>query len=102
MNLQESGVHGALIALDENFDHNAMALSLQIPTQNSQVKPGMYLYSAITIYLCLCNYRLATFWITSLVVCWEWLSGALSTNRLDPSRQPKFKLSICIYLWIFK
>ena len=37
MNLQESGVHGALITLDENFDHNAMALALQIPTQNSQV-----------------------------------------------------------------
>ncbi|CAG7721128.1 unnamed protein product [Allacma fusca] len=37
-NLQESGVHGALIALDENFDHNAMALALQIPTQNSQVR----------------------------------------------------------------
>jgi len=37
MNLQESGVHGALICLDENFDHNAMALALQVPTQNTQV-----------------------------------------------------------------
>lgn len=36
-NLVESGVHGALIALDESFDHNAMALALQIPTQNTQV-----------------------------------------------------------------
>lgn len=36
-NLQESGVHGALIALDESFDANAMALALQIPTQNIQV-----------------------------------------------------------------
>lgn len=34
----ESGVHGALIALDESFDANAMALALQIPTQNTQVK----------------------------------------------------------------
>ena len=33
----ESGVHGALIALDEGFDSNAMALALQIPTQNIQV-----------------------------------------------------------------
>lgn len=36
-NLIESGVHGALIALDESFDHNSMALALQIPTQNPQV-----------------------------------------------------------------
>lgn len=36
-NLIESGVHGALVALDETFDHNALALSLQIPTQNTQV-----------------------------------------------------------------
>lgn len=35
--LIESGVHGALIALDESFDHNSMALALQIPTSNSQV-----------------------------------------------------------------
>lgn len=36
-NLIESGVHGALIALDESFDCNSMGLALQIPTQNSQV-----------------------------------------------------------------
>ncbi|XP_059944455.1 liprin-alpha-4 isoform X5 [Mesoplodon densirostris] len=35
-NLHESGVHGALLALDENFDHNTLALVLQIPTQNTQ------------------------------------------------------------------
>ncbi|GBN52609.1 Liprin-alpha-2 [Araneus ventricosus] len=35
-NLIESGVHGAFIALDETFDHNAMALALQIPTTNTQ------------------------------------------------------------------
>ncbi|KAL0168566.1 hypothetical protein M9458_036788, partial [Cirrhinus mrigala] len=35
-NLLESGVHGALIALDESFDHNALALLLQIPTQCTQ------------------------------------------------------------------
>uniref|UniRef100_H3AFH8 PTPRF interacting protein alpha 1 n=1 Tax=Latimeria chalumnae TaxID=7897 RepID=H3AFH8_LATCH len=37
-NLVESGVHGALIALDETFDYNALALSLQIPTQNTQAR----------------------------------------------------------------
>jgi hypothetical protein len=36
--LIESGVHGALIALDESFDANSMALALQIPTQNTQVR----------------------------------------------------------------
>ncbi|XP_063852758.1 liprin-alpha-2-like isoform X15 [Scylla paramamosain] len=37
-NLVESGVHGALIALDESFDYNALALALQIPTQNTQAR----------------------------------------------------------------
>uniref|UniRef100_A0A8C4SRP3 PTPRF interacting protein alpha 1 n=1 Tax=Erpetoichthys calabaricus TaxID=27687 RepID=A0A8C4SRP3_ERPCA len=37
-NLLESGVHGALIGLDETFDHNALALLLQIPTQNTQAR----------------------------------------------------------------
>ncbi|XP_075227482.1 PTPRF interacting protein alpha isoform X2 [Lycorma delicatula] len=37
-NLLESGVHGALLALDDSFDHNSMALALQIPTQNTQVR----------------------------------------------------------------
>ncbi|XP_019374975.1 PREDICTED: liprin-alpha-1 isoform X1 [Gavialis gangeticus] len=37
-NLIESGVHGALVALDETFDYNALALLLQIPTQNTQAR----------------------------------------------------------------
>lgn len=37
-NLYESGVHGALLALYETFDHNALALLLQIPTQNTQAR----------------------------------------------------------------
>uniref|UniRef100_A0A7N5K8U3 PTPRF interacting protein alpha 1 n=1 Tax=Ailuropoda melanoleuca TaxID=9646 RepID=A0A7N5K8U3_AILME len=37
-NLVESGVHGALMALDETFDANALALLLQIPTQNTQAR----------------------------------------------------------------
>lgn len=43
-NLLESGVHGALIALDESFDVNAMALALQIPTQNTQVSTVLFLF----------------------------------------------------------
>lgn len=37
-NLLESGVHGALVALDETFDYSSLALILQIPMQNTQVK----------------------------------------------------------------
>ncbi|XP_022339589.1 liprin-alpha-1-like isoform X9 [Crassostrea virginica] len=37
-NLIESGVHGALIALDESFDANSMALALQIPNQSPQAR----------------------------------------------------------------
>ncbi|XP_073906947.1 liprin-alpha-1 isoform X1 [Castor canadensis] len=37
-NLTESGVHGALLALDETFDFSALALLLQIPTQNTQAR----------------------------------------------------------------
>ncbi|XP_078141181.1 liprin-alpha-1 isoform X3 [Centroberyx gerrardi] len=40
-NLYESGVHGALLALDETFDHNALALLLQIPTQNTQARAAL-------------------------------------------------------------
>uniref|UniRef100_A0AAZ3QCA7 SAM domain-containing protein n=1 Tax=Oncorhynchus tshawytscha TaxID=74940 RepID=A0AAZ3QCA7_ONCTS len=40
-NLLESGVHGALLALDETFDHNALALLLQIPTQNTQARAAL-------------------------------------------------------------
>lgn len=39
-NLIESGVHGALLALDDTFDCNDLALLLQIPTQNTQVRNG--------------------------------------------------------------
>ncbi|XP_034004815.1 liprin-alpha-1 isoform X8 [Trematomus bernacchii] len=37
-NLFESGVHGALLALDETFDHNTLALLLQVPMQNTQAR----------------------------------------------------------------
>ena len=34
----ESGVHGALVALDESFSWQSMALALQIPTQNTHAR----------------------------------------------------------------
>ncbi|XP_042197394.1 liprin-alpha-1 isoform X18 [Callorhinchus milii] len=40
-NLLENGIHGGLIALDELFDHNAIALLLQIPTQNTQARQSL-------------------------------------------------------------
>lgn len=36
-NLNETGIHGALIALDDSFDVNHMAMALQISPQNVQV-----------------------------------------------------------------
>ncbi|XP_076009711.1 liprin-alpha-2 isoform X3 [Genypterus blacodes] len=36
--LLESGVHGALVALDDNFDFTSLALLLQIPNQNTQAR----------------------------------------------------------------
>lgn len=36
--LLESGVHGALVALDDNFDHTSLALLIQIPNQSTQVR----------------------------------------------------------------
>ncbi|XP_078271658.1 liprin-alpha-1 isoform X3 [Rhinoraja longicauda] len=40
-NLLEIGVHGGLIALDELFDYNSLALLLQIPTQNTQARQSL-------------------------------------------------------------
>ncbi|XP_067902646.1 liprin-alpha-1-like isoform X2 [Heterodontus francisci] len=40
-NLLEIGVHGGLIALDELFDYNALALLLQIPMQNTQARQSL-------------------------------------------------------------
>ncbi|XP_060233975.1 liprin-alpha-2 isoform X13 [Meriones unguiculatus] len=37
-NILESGVHGSLIALDENFDYSSLALLLQIPMQSTQAR----------------------------------------------------------------
>ncbi|XP_072298822.1 liprin-alpha-3 [Eucyclogobius newberryi] len=37
-NLRESGVHGALLALDDTFDFTDLALLLQVPNQNTQAR----------------------------------------------------------------
>lgn len=41
-NLRESGVHGALLALDDTFDYTDLALLLQIPNQNTQVGTSLW------------------------------------------------------------
>lgn len=64
-NLVESGVHGALLALDETFDFGALALLLQIPTQNTQVTlepSGLYpatMFQKLCLYMltCLLEFR---------------------------------------------
>ena len=38
INLLHSGVHGGLIALDNTFDFEKLAMSLQIPTSNTTVR----------------------------------------------------------------
>lgn len=59
-NLHESGVHGALLALDENFDHNTLALVLQIPTQNTQVCNIRLMYRLHNLLVCVCEW--GAFW----------------------------------------
>uniref|UniRef100_A0A3B4ZRN4 PTPRF interacting protein alpha 2 n=1 Tax=Stegastes partitus TaxID=144197 RepID=A0A3B4ZRN4_9TELE len=49
--LLESGVHGALVALDDNFDYSSLALLLQIPNQNTQVLE-LHHYHSYTVYEC--------------------------------------------------
>jgi len=53
-NLIESGVHGALIALDESFDNNSLAMALQIPTANIQVCLSVCLSVRPSVCLSVC------------------------------------------------
>ena len=39
-NLRECGVHGGVIALDSDFDHDKLALALQIPLASTEVREG--------------------------------------------------------------
>ena len=36
-NLLESGIHGSVVALDDQFSHESLALALQIPASNRYV-----------------------------------------------------------------
>lgn len=58
-NLHESGVHGALIALDDTFDFNDLGLLLQIPTQNTQVS---VLDLPLLIGVCKAKHSLKNVW----------------------------------------
>lgn len=49
-NLRESGVHGALLALDDTFDYTDLALLLQIPNQNTQVTDRSSKYTFSTYF----------------------------------------------------
>lgn len=40
-NLLESGIHGAVLAFDESFGSNQLAIALQIPIQNTQAKQAL-------------------------------------------------------------
>ena len=48
-NLIESGVHGALLALDESFSWQSMALALQIPTQVLSSSSANIIFISINI-----------------------------------------------------
>ena len=64
-NLIESGVHGALIALDESFDNNSLAMALQIPTANVQVS---LLSVSLSLCLSVCL-SVSLFLYTSISLC---------------------------------
>ena len=40
--LSETGIHGGLLALDDTFDWNTLALALQIPSQQTMVSQDEY------------------------------------------------------------
>ena len=46
-------VHGALIALDESFDNNNLAMALQMPTANIQVCLSVCFIASLYIFLCM-------------------------------------------------
>lgn len=61
-NLLESGVHGALVALDETFDYSSLALILQIPMQNTQVllrqrKTRAFSWNVTKLDFCFCFFK---------------------------------------------
>lgn len=47
-NLLESGIHGAVLALDDQFSHESLALALQIPASNRYVRAAYVLSSVLS------------------------------------------------------
>lgn len=47
INLVSSGVHGGLIALDNTFDYERLAMALQIPTSNTTVRVIVVLFGGL-------------------------------------------------------
>lgn len=90
--LHESGVHGALVALDDNFDYSSLALLLQIPNQNTQViertpsrtprlprskvammappRPAQNNSRQFGVRVSIL--RPVRFWSASTIICWRW------------------------------
>ena len=50
-NLHGTGVHGAVIALDDTFDFSTLAYALQIPSQNTQVRQTVVLLLLLIVML---------------------------------------------------
>lgn len=50
--LRDSGVHGALIALDDTFDAQSLALSLQIPPQDTHARQTLQKHFAALVKEC--------------------------------------------------
>lgn len=91
-NLLESGVHGAFIALDESFDTNSMALALQIPTQNTQVR------SSLLIGFWICVQQPCTFFMDDSLFWWI-LSQNIHQNTqrcLDITFMKKYRVRTSI------
>lgn len=83
-------MHGALLALDESFDSNAMGLALQIPTQNVQVtkrhvecpqfgKPQLRIWS---LFFSVRFTRRDKWWNASSALYWH---ASPNVPRTDPS-----------------
>ena len=48
--LKGLGVHGGVLALDVDYDHEKLALALQIPSSNYEVRTC---YMLVQVYMCL-------------------------------------------------
>ena len=53
INLVNSGVHGGLIALDNTFDYERLAMALQIPTSDTTVRECYYTVCIIPSCTCI-------------------------------------------------